>query len=50
MLTQVRQNATFENSTISEIFSDFVVDKNNETKEFRYDYRGQIYKSFLYRR
>ena len=43
MLTQVRQNATFENSTISEIFSDFVVDKNNETKEFRYDYQRQSY-------
>ena len=28
---------------ISEIFSNFVVDKNNETKEFRYDYRGQSY-------
>ena len=33
---------------ISEIFSNFVVDKNNETKEFRYDYRGQSYLNFLY--
>ena len=33
---------------ISEIFSNFVVDKNNETKEFRYDYRRQSYRNFLY--
>ena len=32
-----------KNFVISEMISYFVVDKNNETKEFRYDYRGQSY-------
>ena len=32
-----------ENLVISEILRNFVVNKNNKTKEFRYDYRGQNY-------
>ena len=39
---KILQLAKFLGVSLSEV-KYFVVDKNNETKEFRYDYRGQSF-------
>ena len=39
---KIWQLAKFLGVSLNEV-KNFVVDKNNETKEFRYDYRGKVH-------